>query len=103
MVTLVAQYTGKLTNLEKAIYFLSLMSCSINNVLYLLTYVFSHNNPMLFACFFMFSNFTWKKIPSLPPFFYSPDENEYLRKKLIFTNNQPQKYKEVYNKVIKEL
>ena len=33
----------------------------------------------------------WGLAPSLPPFFYSPDESEYLRGKLIFTNNQPQK------------
>ena len=30
-------------------------------------------------------------------------ENEYFRKKLIFTNNKPQKNKEVLDKVIKEL
>ena len=30
-------------------------------------------------------------------------ENEYFRRKLIFTNNKPQKSKEVYDKVIKEL
>ena len=30
-------------------------------------------------------------------------ENEYFRRKLIFTNNKPQKNKEVYDKVIKEL
>ena len=30
-------------------------------------------------------------------------ENEYFQRKLIFTNNKPQKNKEVYNKAIKEL
>ena len=30
-------------------------------------------------------------------------ENDYFRRKLIFTNNKPQKNKEVYDEVIKEL
>ena len=30
-------------------------------------------------------------------------ENEYFQRKLSFTNNKPQKNKEVYNKAIKEL
>ena len=30
LVTVIAQFTAKVTNLEKAIYFLSIMSCSIN-------------------------------------------------------------------------
>ena len=30
-------------------------------------------------------------------------ENEYFQGKLIFTNNKPQKNKEVYDKVFKEL
>ena len=53
MVTVVAQYTGKSTNSEKAIYFLSLMSCSINKL----------KSHMFFAFKkFMFSDFMWKKI-----------------------------------------
>ena len=30
-------------------------------------------------------------------------ENDYFQRKLIFTNNKPQKNKEVHDKVIKEL
>ena len=51
-VTVVAQLTAKTTNSEKTIYFLSLMSCSINKL----------KSRMLFTCKkCMFSNFTWKK------------------------------------------
>ena len=41
MVTVVAQYTGKSTNSEKVIYFLSLMSCSINKL----------KSHIIFTCF----------------------------------------------------
>ena len=41
MVTVVAQYTGKSTNWEKVIYFLSLMSCSINKL----------KSHIIFTCF----------------------------------------------------
>ena len=52
MVTAIAQFTAKTTNSEKAIYFLSLMSCSINKL----------KSQMFFTCKkFMFSNLTLKK------------------------------------------
>ena len=52
LVTVVAQFTAKTANSEKAIYFLSLMSCSINKL----------KSHMLFTCkHFMSSDFTWKK------------------------------------------
>ena len=44
-------FTSKTTNSEKSIYFLSLMSCSINKL----------KSHMLFTCKnFVFSDFTWK-------------------------------------------
>ena len=69
--TVVARFTAKTTNSEKAIYFLSLMYCSINQL----------KSHMLFTCkSFMFSNFTWKKNfssrkgwgISAPSFLYGP-------------------------------
>ena len=49
LVTMVAQFTAKIVNSERATYFLSLKSCSINKL-------WSH---MLFTCKnLMFSNFT---------------------------------------------
>ena len=52
METLVAQFTAKTTNSEKAIYFFLLMSCSINKL----------KSHMLFTSKnFMFSEFTWEK------------------------------------------
>ena len=52
LVTVVVQFTAKTTNSEKAIYFLSLMPCSINKL----------KPHMLFTCkSFMSFNFTWKK------------------------------------------
>ena len=73
---MIAQFTVKTTNSEKAIYFLSLVSCSINKL----------RSEMFFTCkTFMFSDFTSKKIfcsrkwwwggewrPPAPPFPYSP-------------------------------
>ena len=67
-------FTAKTANSEKTIYFLSLMSCSINKL----------KPQMLFTCKnFMFSNFTQKKKffqvmvkglepPSLPPLSLRP-------------------------------
>ena len=53
LVTVVAQFTAKTTNSEKAIYFLSLTSCSVNRP----------KSQMLITCKdFIFSDFTWKKI-----------------------------------------
>ena len=49
---MIAQITAKTTNLEKAIYFLSLMPCSMNKLLSLTYY--SHVE-------ILFSNFMWKK------------------------------------------
>ena len=74
-VTVVAQFTAKTTNSEKAIHFLTLMSCSINKLSH-----FSHFKfHTLFTCKnFMFSEFTWKKknllqnMHSPPPFLYGP-------------------------------
>ena len=52
LLNVIAQFTAKTTNSEKAIYFLSLMSCSINKL----------KSQMFFTCKnFMFSDFTWKK------------------------------------------
>ena len=71
MATVLAESTAKTTNLEKTIYFLSLMSFSINRL----------KPCILFFCkIFMFSDFTWKKIsapgnspaPPRPPFLYDP-------------------------------
>ena len=79
LVTVVAQFTAKTTNSEKAIYFLSLISCSINKL----------KSHILFTCksltkLFMLFDLTWKKIfllqemvggwrlPALPPFLYGP-------------------------------
>ena len=77
-VTVIAQFTAKTTNSEKTIYFLSLMSYSINKL----------KSRMLFTCKkFMFFNFTQNKNffcnlsnpppPPLPPasptpFLYGP-------------------------------
>ena len=66
MVTVVAQFTAKTINSEKAIYFLSLMSCSMKKL----------KSHMLFTSKnFMFSDFPWKIIfcsrkccLGLPPF-----------------------------------
>ena len=50
---MLAQFTAKMTNSENTIYFLSLMSCSINKL----------KSPMFFALKnFMFFDFKWKKI-----------------------------------------
>ena len=52
MLTVVAQFTAKTANSEKAFYFLPLMSYSINKL----------KSHMLLTCInFMFFNFTWKK------------------------------------------
>ena len=49
---MIAEFTAKTTNSEKAISFLSLMFCSINKL----------QSHMLFTCKnFMVSDFTWKK------------------------------------------
>ena len=53
LVTVIAQFTAKTTNSEKAIYFLPLTSSSINKL----------KSHLLFTCKnFMLSNFMWKKI-----------------------------------------
>ena len=82
LVTAVAQFTAKMKNSEKAIYFWSLKSCSVNKL----------KSDMLFTCRnVMFSYFTWKKVfapgndgdgggggaggadaPLLPPLFLRP-------------------------------
>ena len=52
LVTVVAQFTAKTTNSEKAIYFLSLTSCSVNRP----------KSQILITCKdFILSDFTWKK------------------------------------------
>ena len=52
LATVVAQFIAKTTNSERPIYFLSLMSCSINKL----------KPHMLFTCKnFMFSDLTWEK------------------------------------------
>ena len=56
LVTVVAQFTAKTTNSEKAIYFLLLMSCSINKL----------KSHILFTCkkftkMFLISDLKWKK------------------------------------------
>ena len=52
MVTVIAEFTAKMTNLEKAICFLLVLPCSINKL----------KSHMLFTCKnFMFSDFMWKK------------------------------------------
>ena len=49
---MIAQFTAKTTNSERAIYFLSLMSCSINKL----------KSQMFFTCKnLMFSELKWKK------------------------------------------
>ena len=54
---MIAQFTAKTRNPEKALYFLSLMSCSVNKL----------KSQMFFKCKnFMFSDFTWKKIYFAP-------------------------------------
>ena len=54
---MIAQFTAKTTNPEKALYFLSLMSCSVNKL----------KSQMFFKCKnVMFSDFTWKKIYFAP-------------------------------------
>ena len=65
LVTVVAQFIAKTINSKRPIYFLSLMSCSINKL----------KSHMLFTCKnFKFSNFTWEKqfllqemVGGLPP------------------------------------
>ena len=53
LVTVIAQSTANTTNSEKAVYFLSLTSCSRNKL----------RSHMFFTCKnFVFSDFTWKKI-----------------------------------------
>ena len=53
LVTVVAQFTAETTNSEKAIYFLSLISCLVNKL----------KSHMLLKCKkFMFPDFKWKKI-----------------------------------------
>ena len=56
LVTAKAHFTAKTTNLGKAIYFLSLMPCSINKLLSLTYY--SHVE-------ILFSDFMWKKMFAL--------------------------------------
>ena len=52
LVTVIAQFTAKTTNSEKAIYFLLLMSCAIIKL----------KSCMFFSCKkLVFSDFTWKK------------------------------------------
>ena len=52
LVTVIAQFKAKTTNSEKAIYFLSIMSCSIKKL----------KSHLLFTCKnFMFYDFMWKK------------------------------------------
>ena len=55
LVTVVVQFTAKTTNSEKAIYFLSLISCSISKL----------KSHFLFTCKsftkILFSDLTWKK------------------------------------------
>ena len=52
LLTVITQFTTKTTNSEKAIYFLPLISCSINKVKF----------HMFFTCKnFMVSDFMWKK------------------------------------------
>ena len=72
LVTVIAQFTAKTTNSEKAISFLPLIPCSINKL----------KSSMFFTCKnFMFFDFTWKKILfqkmvgglALPTFPYGPD------------------------------
>ena len=86
LVTAVAQFTAKMSNSERAIYFLWLKSCSVNKL----------KSDMLFTCKnVMFSYFTWKKIftpgndgggrgvgwcPTAPPFFYGPDRLSVLKR-----------------------
>ena len=53
LVTLIIQFTAKMTNLEKAIYFLSIRSCSINRLKSHL--LFTHKN-------FLFYDFIWNFI-----------------------------------------
>ena len=81
LVTAVAQFTAKMSNSERAIYFLWLKSCSVNK---LTCYSWHVKSDMLFTCKnVMFSYFTWKKVftpgndgagagwadaPLLPPF-----------------------------------
>ena len=53
MATVVAEFSAKTTNIEKTIYFLSLMSFSINGL----------KPHILFSCKnFMFSDYAWKKL-----------------------------------------
>ena len=74
LVTLVAQFTAKARNSEKAIYFLSLMSCSINKP----------KSDILFTCknfvvrFHVEKNFSQRNVgrgagKPLPPFIYGPE------------------------------
>ena len=53
LVTVTAQFTAKMTYSEKAIYFLSLKTCSINKLKSHMFFPFKN---------FIFSNFTWKNI-----------------------------------------
>ena len=60
LVTLVAQFTAKATNSEKAIYFLSLISCSMNKLKSHLLFKWFYEN-------FVFRLNVEKKQPPLPP------------------------------------
>ena len=70
---MIAQFTAKMTNSEKAISFLSLTSCSINKLKSHMFFTFKK---------FMFSDFKWKKpfaagngrgaAHPLTPFLYGP-------------------------------
>ena len=96
---MVAQFTAKTTNSEKAIYFLSLMPCSINKL----------KPHMLFTCKnFMSFDFTWKKNcsrkwwgpnASLPPFSLSlrPWKVQYLIFQLLEKDSV---WKQTYYQVI---
>ena len=70
LVTVIAQSTANTATSVKAIYFLSLKSCSRNKI----------KSHMFFTCKnFIFSDFTWKKrflqemVPTCHPFPYGPD------------------------------
>ena len=86
---MVAQFTDKTINSERPIYFLSLMSCSINKL----------KSHMLFTCKnFKFSDLTWEKDfctrkwwgdwrPSCPPFSLRPCIRSTLIARSFFTRS----------------
>ena len=96
LITAVAQVTAKTTNSERAIYFLSLKSCSIEKL----------KSHMLFTCKnFMFFDFTWKKKfvpgngggagappPLLHPFLYGPDLRRLILLQEVDYNQMLQKF-----------